>query len=152
MKQIIKLSLFIVLSIYFISCSESNPSEPEDHFQPEGWVFIDGTGARFMQIFQGKFKDGYSNEFLVPFLDDTDHIRIKFLDKNGNEIEPPDDKDKTLSWQISNPDVITLERHDGEEWEFHLEGLKKDTTSIQFFIMHNGHSDVRSGLIKVKVE
>jgi len=88
----------------------------------------------------------------VPFGEDTDHISIKFFDAEGKEIEPPTDTQKSLSWEINDTTVVDLERHDGEEWEFHLFGKKKDTTSIQFFVMHNGHNDVRSGFIKIKVD
>jgi len=148
-----KVSLIILLSFLFIvSCSENNTTEPEDHFQPDGWVFINGASQRFIQIFQGKYKAGSDSLFAVPNGEDTDHIAIKFFDSKGAEIDPPTDKDKTLSWDIKDTTMIDIERHDGEEWEFHIFGKKLGETEIQFYVMHNGHSDVRSGYIKVKVQ
>lgn len=144
---ILALSVLIILN----SCSDDINS-PEDHFDPEGWVFIDGTGARFIQLFQGKFRSGSDDEFKVPLGDDTDRLKIKFLDKNGVEIDPPTSEDYTLSWEIKDDSKLKLEQHDGEEWEFNLEGLKLGETEIQFHVYHDGHSDLRSGFIKVKVE
>lgn len=147
-----KVSILFLSLLFTISCSDNNPTEPEDHFQPEGWVFINGASQRFMQIFQGKFSVGSDTLFTVPNGENTDHISIKFLDSKGIEIDPPTDKDKKLSWDIMDTTIVWLERHDDEEWEFHLEGKKTGETEIQFYIMHNGHSDVRSGYIKVKVQ
>jgi hypothetical protein len=151
MKNISIIIFALSVLVFLNSCSDDIHS-PAEHFDPEGWVFIDGTGARFIQIFQGKFKSGSDVEFKVPLGDDTDHIKIKFLDKNGVEMDPPTSKDYTLSWEIKDAGKIELERHDGEEWEFHLEGLELGETEIQFHVLHDGHSDVRSGFIKVKVE
>jgi hypothetical protein len=151
MKNISIIILALSVLVFLNSCSDDIHS-PAEHFDPEGWVFIDGTGARFIQIFQGKFKSGSDEEFKVPLGDDTDHIKIKFLDKNGVEMDPPTSKEYTLSWEIKDASKIELERHDGEEWEFHLEGLELGETEIQFHVLHDGHSDVRSGFIKVKVE
>jgi hypothetical protein len=151
MKNISMLILALSVLIILNSCSDDINS-PEDHFDPEGWVFIDGTGARFIQLFQGKFRSGSDDEFKVPLGDDTDRLKIKFLDKNGVEIDPPTSEDYTLSWEIKDDSKLKLEQHDGEEWEFNLEGLKLGETEIQFHVYHDGHSDLRSGFIKVKVE
>ncbi len=150
-----KINIFsaIIFAIAILSLGCDDHSHPHsDHFAPEGWVFIDGTGSRFMQIFQGKFKSGSTTEFLVPFDDHTDHIKIKFLDKNEKEIDPPTSTEYTLQWEIADKSITDFERHDNEEWEFHLKGLKEGTTTIQFHVMHAGHSDVRSGLINVRVQ
>jgi hypothetical protein len=151
MKNISMLILALSVLIFLNSCSDDINS-PEEHFEPEGWVFIDGTGARFMQIFQGTFKPGSDEQFKVPLGDETDRLKIKFLNKNGVEIDPPTSEDYTLSWQIKDGSKLKLEQHDGEEWEFHLIGLDLGETEIQFHVYHDGHSDVRSGFIKVKVE
>lgn len=151
MKNIFIVILALSVLVILHSCSDDIHS-PAEHFDPEGWVFIDGTSERFIQIFQGQFKPGSAQEFIVPLGDDTDHINIKFFDKNGVEIDPPTSKEYTLSWEIKDASKIKVERHDGEEWEFHLEGLEVGETEVQFHVYHEGHSDVRSGYIKVKVE
>lgn len=157
MKRILNLFLISIIAILLFShCSSDNTVEPSDHFEPEGWVFINGASERFIKIFQGKLEPNSKEYFEVPYQSETDHIKIKFLDSKKNEIDPPNNKETSLSWKISNPDIVKVERHvhDGklEEWEFVMEGLKKDTTSIEFMVMHNGHVDVRSGLIKVVVK
>lgn len=153
MKKLLIFALSLALGAIFInSCSEDDPVAPANHFEPEGWVFIDGTGARFMTLFQGSFTDGSAEEFEAPIGGITDHIRIKFFDEDKNEIDPPDETDKTLGWEIEDESIVEVHRHDGAEWEFHLKGLKEGHTEIEFFVMHNNHSDVRTGKIEVHVE
>ena len=50
--------------------------------------------------------------------------------------------------------MLEVWQHEGEEggFEFHLRGLKIGVTEIEFFILHNGHSDYRSGLFPVVIE
>lgn len=157
MKRILNLFLISIIAILLFSrCSSDDHVHPSDHFEPEGWVFINESSERFIKIFQGKFEPNSKQYFEVPYQSETDHIKIKFLDSKKNEIDPPNNKETSLSWKISNPEVVNVERHfhngNLDEWMFVMEGLKKDTTSIEFMVMHNGHVDVRSGLIKVVVK
>lgn len=157
MKRILNLFLISIIAILLFShCSSDNTVEPSDHFEPEGWVFINGASERFIKIFQGKLEPNSKEYFEVPYQSETDHIKIKFLDSKKNEIDPPNKSDTKLSWKVTNPNVVEVERHNHDdktdEWVFVLVGLKKDTTSIEFMVMHNDHIDVRSGLIKVVVK
>jgi hypothetical protein len=151
--KIINICLISILSLAILSssCDDYSHSHSE-HFAPEGWLFIDGSGSRFIQIFRGKFISGSSTEFLVPLDGNTDHLKIKFLDKNEKEVEPPKSSEYTLRWEISDNSIVDVERHGNHEWEFHLKGLTEGTTTIQFHVMHGGHSDVRSGFINVRVQ
>jgi hypothetical protein len=39
-----------------------------------------------------------------------------------------------------------------EPWAFHLRGLRQDTTSMEFLVLHQGHSDFRTPYIKVMID
>ncbi|MBK7866233.1 MAG: hypothetical protein IPJ75_04115 [Ignavibacteriales bacterium] len=91
----------------------------------------------------------------VPLGASTDHMDVKFYDASRNVIEPPTDKAKKLSWSIADTSMVELWRHADEpdaEFEIHLRGKKAGMTTIEFFIVHEGHNDFRSGTFKVLVQ
>jgi hypothetical protein len=148
-KILSRVLFVIILSIGLISCSKDEPLSPsEDHFEAEGMVFYD-SGIKLVEIFRGVTQD----TFFVPLGNMTSHIEIKFLSPEKKEIDPPDYKKKPLSWTISDTSIVSVYQHTGEEgsYEFHLQGKKTGVTDIEFFVLHEGHPDFRSGKIPVKV-
>lgn len=141
-------SLFIIF--LFTSCSKDEPLSPaEDHFEAEGMVFYE-SGIKLVEIFRGVTRD----TFFVPLNQMTSGIEIKFLSPEKKEIDPPDYKKKPLSWSISDTSIVSVWQHKEEEgsYEFHLAGKKIGVTLIEFFVLHEGHPDFRSGKIPVKVQ
>ncbi len=149
-STIIRITFIIILSFTLISCSKDEPLSPsEEHFEAEGMVFYE-SGIKIAEIFRGVTQD----TFFVPLGGLTAHIEIKFLNPERKEINPPDYKKKPLSWTIADTSIVGIKQHPGEEgcYEFHLEGKKSGTTLIEFFVLHEGHPDYRSGKIPVKVQ
>ena len=145
------LLLFTASIITLVSCSDDDPISPqEEHFEPEGWVFVDATGTRFMTIWQGKFDTGSATTMTAPLNELTDHIEVKFLDENKKEIDAPDDEHYTFSYIIADTNLLELYQHEAGEFEFHLKGKAAGTTEIEFYVLHEGHIDVRT--IKIPVE
>lgn len=144
--------LFIVLFfalITFNSCSADDPLTPaKDHFDAEGLIITD-SGIRIASIFRGVTSDTIE----VPAGGRTSHMDVKFFDENQNIIDPPVDG-KTLAWEIADTSILGVWQHPGEEgsFEVHFDGKAIGITSIEFFIMHEGHADFRSGKIPVKVK
>lgn len=141
------LSLFTLIT--FNSCSDDDPITPaKDHFEAEG-VIITDSGIRIASIFRGVTSDTIE----VPAGGRTSHMDVKFFDENQNIIDPPADG-KTLSWEIADTSILGVWQHPGEEgsFEIHFDGKAIGITSIEFFIMHEGHADFRSGKIPVKVK
>lgn len=139
------------LSVLLLSCGgDENPLPPQsDHFEAEGMVFLQ-SGITVASIFRGVTSD----TLIAPEGGRSDHFDVKFYDENQNVINPPSTSEQTLAWQIDNETILTVWQHPGEEggYEFHLDGLAVGNTHIEFFIMHEGHSDYRSGKIPVRVE
>jgi hypothetical protein len=148
-KILSRVLFVIILSIGLISCSKDEPLSPsEDHFEAEGMVFYD-SGIKLVEIFRGVTQD----TFFVPLGNMTSHIEIKFLSPEKKEIDPPDYKKKPMGWTIADTSIVSLHQDAGDEgkYEFHLKGKKAGLTNIEFFVLHEGHPDFRSGKIPVKV-
>ncbi|MDX1702450.1 MAG: hypothetical protein R3250_17610, partial [Melioribacteraceae bacterium] len=71
-----------------------------------------------------------------------------------NIIDPPEGEEQILAWEFDDPEIAGIWQHEGEEggFEIHLEGLSEGETHVEFFIMHEGHADYRSGKIPVRIE
>jgi hypothetical protein len=137
-------------SVLFFRCNEEEVTTPPgEHFEAEGMVFLQ-SGITVASIFRGVTTD----TLIAPEGGRSDHFDVKFYDENQNVINPPSDPDHMLAWEIENDNLVAVYQHPGEEggYEFHLDGLAEGNTHIEFFIVHEGHNDFRSGLIPVKVE
>lgn len=148
---LLKVLSILALSFFIISCEDDDPiSSQEEHFEAIGMVFYT-SGIEIARILRGETSDTLTTTEGGM----SDHINIKYIDEDENIIDPPgDDGDKTLRWEIEDTGIADIWQHEGEEdsFEFHLEGLEKGETSIEFFIYHNDHSDYRSGSIPIKID
>ena len=151
-KSILKflLSVLAITSITFLSsCKDDDPvSAQEEHFEAIG-IHFSNSGIKLAQILRGVTAD----TLFAPLGSLSDHIEVKFFDDDENVIDPPSDEHETLGWAVDDNTVVELYQHPGEEggYEFHLRGLKAGSTKIEFFIVHEGHNDFRSGKITVTV-
>ncbi len=155
MKRVILIGTVLLAAVAggcIFDDEKDDPSEPQqDHFEAEGIVLID-SGVRFFHMFRGEIdtSGGKADTLVVP-VGLSPHWEIKFLDENEQEIDPPDDANKSFGWIITDPAVVEIYRHDGQEWDFHLNGLKVGETAIEFRVMHNDHYDFHTPLIPVSV-
>ena len=146
----------VILALFTAGCifddEKDNPSsEQQDHFEAEGIVLID-SGVRFFHMFRGEIEtaDGKVDTLVTP-VGLSAHWSIRFLDENEQEIAPPSDENKSFGWVIEDPSIVEIYRHDNQEWEFHLNGLKAGETTIEFRVMHNDHYDFHTTSIPVSV-
>lgn len=144
------LSLSVFLLLIF-SCSEEDPTEPHhEHFEASGMVLIK-SGERFFKVFKGEIISE-TKMLEVPLNGLTDHYAVKFLDDEGNEFDPPTDPDKSLDWEITDPEIVEVYRHNITDWDFHLRGLKEGDTEIEFRVLHIDHFGFRTPKIPLKVK
>lgn len=149
-KSISSFLVFLFVSFTLISCSKDEPlSPPEEHFEAEGMVFYN-SGIKIVEIFRGVTQD----TFFVPLNQMTSGFEIKFLSPERQILNPPNYKEKPLSWEIADTTIVAVWQHEGEKgsYEFHLQGKKSGITLIEFFVLHEGHPDFRSGKIPVRVQ
>lgn len=143
------LTSLIIFSLFFITCSDDPVTPQEDHFEAEGMVFYQ-SGIKIAEIFRGVTQDTLSIGAGV----EGPHTEIKFYNSKKEEIDPPDYTKQPLAWELADTTIAQIEQHAGEEgsYEFHLVGKHTGYTNVEFFIMHEGHADFRSGKIPIKVQ
>lgn len=147
-KKIVLLISFLTLIIFTISCEEDPIAPQEEHLKAIGMVFY-SSGIEVARIVKGITDDTLS----VTTDGLSDHLDIKFIDEEENEVPPPSTETQTLAWEFEDNSIADIWQHEGEEgyFAFHLQGLQAGETNIEFFVMHNDHSDFRSGNIPIKV-
>ncbi len=140
--------LMFLFSIIFYGCSEESLQPQEEHFEAEGMVFYE-SGIKIAEIFRG----GTQDTFFVKNGQQTSGIEIKFYNSSKQEIAPPNPSVQPLAWEITDIAKTEVWQHPGEEggYEFHLVGKSPGLTQIEFFVLHEGHPDFRSGKIYVSV-
>jgi hypothetical protein len=146
-----KYFLFVFFAFSLLSaCSEDDPVTPQQgHFDAIG-VVLTTSGIEVVSILRGVTNDTLK----VQAGQLTDHFDVSFYDENEHVVDAPDDPAKTMSWEIGDLTIVEVHQDDGQEGKFevHLRGLQAGTTTLELFIMHEGHSDFRSGKIPVVVE
>ena len=138
--------IFAFASIFTISCDDDPISPQSEHFEAIG-MYISSSGMEIASILRGE-----TDDTLYAVLGElTDHMDAQFYDEDENIVDPPDDEDSWLSWEIDDENIVEVWQHEGEEggFEFHLRGLQEGQTNIEFMIMHVDHADFRSGKIPV---
>lgn len=143
------LVLFISLTvIVFTSCGDDDPVTPqEEHFEAIGTVIYDATGAEVLRILRGVTSDTLFAKIDIL----SDHYDVKFINEDEIVVNPPVDDETTMGLDIIDTNLLAFAQDEPGAFEFHLEGKAAGITTIEIKILHNGHSDYRSGLIPVKI-
>ncbi|MBE0643635.1 MAG: hypothetical protein IH600_06110 [Bacteroidetes bacterium] len=141
-------SLFLLFLV--TACGEDDPIIPqEDHFEAIG-VVLRTSGIPVAAILRGETADTLRAKVGVL----GDHIDVFFYNDDEQIVDPPADPNKTLAWEIGDPTMLTVVQDSAAtgKFEFHLRGEKVGATTLELFIMHEGHSDFRSGKIPVAID
>lgn len=147
-KLFVYFFLLLTFTIVLTSCKDE-PLEPDmNHFEAEGVVLYQ-SGNKVGEIFRGVTQDTL---FAVIGQTST-RFEVKFYNANKQEFDPPDYTLQPFAWEISDTSLVDVKQNSGEEgsYRFNLVGKQSGLTQIEFFIMHEGHADFRSGKIPVKV-
>ncbi len=149
-KLILKSVLILIIFTFFLSCKDDPVTNQEEHFEAIGTIIYDATGAVVVSILRGVTNDTLK----ITNGELSDHFEVKFYDEDENIIDPPNDEHIKLSYEIADTTIVSWWQHEGEEggFEFHFNGLKLGSTTLELFIVHEGHNDYRSGLIPLVVK
>lgn len=148
--RIIQLSILVLLfSVLFSACGEDDPVTPQDnHFEAIGVALYRGD------VLHASILRGETNDTLRAAVGVTgEDYDVRFYNEDEHIVEAHDDE-VTFSWEIGDTSVVEVVQESGKEgkFEFRLRGLKAGSTVIEFFILHEGHSDFRSGKMPLVVE
>ena len=105
---------------------------------------------KIAEIFKGKTSD-----ILHAFADKNNlPMHVRFFDSDKNIIEPPDDKDISFGWEISDENVVELfhDSRGARQYGFIFIGKAEGQTEIEFFLVKEGRNIFSSGNITVLIE
>lgn len=144
------MTLVAVLFILFLpACGEDDPVVPQsDHEEAIGLALFRADSLVF-SILRGIPDD----TLRIAAGSTSEDYEVRFYNDAENIFEAHD-SDKTFSWEIEDATIVEVLQDTGKEgkFELRLHGLKSGTTSIEFFILHQGHADFRSGKWPVLVQ
>ena len=161
MFKILKhLFLFVLISLTAVACDDHvHDHDQESHTDAEGFV-LENNGTVVYRQFEGEV----TVNNLTLSIDETLDLSVHFLDHDGDEIEHEDEEheEDALSFDISNPDIISIAMEDHEDEDdhdhgehhelgFELMGVSSGTTTFTLSLMHEGHADFISLPISVTV-
>jgi hypothetical protein len=133
---------------------ESNPLHPEEHFEPEGWLFEDSLGVPLLVVWQAQVQPTWHNTVLNDRFSvgatEALTIRTRFLDSSGQVMDYPDE-DYTLGWLLNNDTIASISHHQADKWSFVITGLTSGSTTVELRVLHGGHADVITPLLVIDV-
>lgn len=142
-------TLILVLPLMILAaCGEDDPVAPqEDHAEAVGLLLYRGDTLR------ASILRGVTTDTLYATVGETgEDFDVRFYNEDEEVFEAHDDE-VTFSWEITDASVAEVVQDSGKEgkFEFRLRGKSPGTTTIEFFILHEGHADFRSGLMPLVV-
>lgn len=139
--------MLLLIATLTVSCSNSASSEEETHPEPTG-VVLYLNGDLIVEKYSGQ--DLINNFPPIEKDSVTALINTLFIDEDGNEFIP-DEPEAYLNFEISNTNIIEIEQHEGELWDFHVKGRQAGTTTLTLQLMHDNHPDFESPAISIQV-
>ncbi|MCB2203956.1 hypothetical protein KQI65_04350 [bacterium] len=144
---------FLILALtslpFLSACDEDDPVTPqEEHVEAVGIVLYQ-AGNPVAQVLRGE-----STDTLFATADNTsDMFEARFFDEHDDIFEA-DAEHHMLDWEIADTTVASVVQDSGSEgsFSFRLRGKTQGATSIEFFILHEGHADFRSGSLPLVVQ
>lgn len=150
MKKIWMIALAALAALAFYACSSNSASsDQEEHFEADGWNLYWPDWTLAYSVFQGKI-DSTLETMSVNANCLSEHINIKFLDENKEQISGPTDEEHSLGWVVADTSILDIEWEGG--WGFHLHGLQEGETTLQLQVKHHDHADVKTPEIKIIVD
>lgn len=148
MRKLFLLLSSVLLVSLFISCSDDPVVPQEEHYEAEGILFFQ-SGIKIAEIFRGVTTD----TLFVNVDSISAEIEVKFYNSEQEIMDPPNDSEVSLAWEIDVLNIAEIVQTPGTEgsFKFSLKGLTSGYTQIEFFIVHSGHADFRSGKITLTV-
>lgn len=139
---------FAFLYIFILTgCADDPIAPPEDHFEAIGMVIYQSR-SQVASILKGQTTDTlYSTVDSV-----TDSFTVKFYDEDEDIVDPPfDEDDIEFSYALDDTSVAQIILDPVHKYEFKIKGKSAGTTKVEFFLLHSGHADFKSGKIPLKV-
>ncbi|MBN1301968.1 MAG: hypothetical protein JW995_12200 [Melioribacteraceae bacterium] len=143
-----RLSVIILIIGLFAACSDEEPlASEEEHFEAIGTLIYNESGDQVVSILRGITDDTLKVNAGVL----SGEYSLKFYNEDEEIVDPPADEHITLGYELGNTGIVNWHQNEGG-FTFQLEGLQRGNTTLELFILHEGHNDYRSGVIPVEVK
>lgn len=141
MKKLIRRETLALAAMILVLGACSDPMEPDDdHPEAEGVQLI--MGGRVIASYDGE-SQVWTGELEVDAGEETPHIRVVFVDHDGNPVELEDDT--YLEVDVEDTSIAEFEQDTPGEFGGHLHGNMEGETDVTFKLMHgsvgSGHAD-----------
>lgn len=140
MKKLIHGKALALAAMVLVIGACSDPVEPEPHPEAEGVQLI--MGGNVIASYDGETQV-WTGELEVDAGEETPHIRVVFVDHNGDPVELEDDT--YLEVDIEDTAIAEFEQDTPGEFGGHLHGHMEGETDVTFKLMHgavgSGHAD-----------
>jgi hypothetical protein len=138
--------LFLSIAMFFTACDDGH-----DHDEvPVGLVLLQ-QGSEV--VIQDSGSVTYVNGDAIEVTSDqiTGVFTIEFIAEDGDRYVP-EGNEYSLVINIGNESFVTANYpEDAGKWSFSLNGITDGSTTIQFELFHDGHSDFRTQNFNVVV-
>jgi hypothetical protein len=132
---------------FLTACWEDAPlTPPEDHMQAEGMALLHDSTVVYA-IFRGMTSD----TVLVAAGGSSVWYDVMFYDTGRALIEPDRDPGHSLAWQFADSTRATVEQDPTDMYRVRFHGSRAGETFIEFFVLHDGHSDFRTNRMPFRV-
>ncbi len=146
--------LFFVLiaSPFFLNaCDNGHDNDDHGHYSPIG-IVLSMDGEMIAAQEQTTITYATGDAIYVPAGTTTETITVEFLDDDGSHFTPHG-HDSSLRYDIGDADVLSITHPAGDdEWSLRMTGNQPGSTTVQFDLWHDGHSDFTSRELQVRVE
>lgn len=141
MKKLIDRSTPALAAMILVLGACSDPMDPDlDHPEAEGVQLI--MGGEVIASYDGDTQM-WTGELEVDAGDETPHIRVVFVDHDGDPVEL--ENDAYLEVDIEDTSIAEWEQDTAGEFGGHLHGHREGDTDVTFKLMHgqvgSGHAD-----------
>lgn len=138
------------LMLGLAACDETIPPD-DDHAEPEGARLT--LNGQVVASYDGD-SNQWTGELHVDAGEETAHIRVEFLDHDGDALDHDDDE--YLEVVIADASIAEFEQDTPGEFGGHLHGVAAGETTCVFRLMHgavgSGHADFETSPMHVHVE
>ena len=132
--------LAVISALALTGCSDSTEPEEDEHAEPEGVELV--MSGQVIASYDGDTQS-WTGEMEVHVGEETAHIRVRFVDHDGDEI--PLDEHLYLEVEVEDELIAEFEQDRPGEFGGHLHGMSEGETDVTFRLMHgevgSGHAD-----------
>jgi hypothetical protein len=122
----------------------------QEYGEPEGLILIQESTGDTIVTYDDHDGLEAGSKISVKTGEETGHIMVWFFDHDMNYFRP-NEAEHFLVLTTADTTIAQVEQHEGEHWEFEVEGRQVGNTTLTVDLWHDSHSDLKIEDIPVEV-